>query len=131
MMRKTLLLSMLLVSLTACQNTNTQGLETTTVLQNNLPTTTATDKHTNNITGDYVTDGYTKRNEDYDWFAISVRDAGQDAISVSIRSRIDKKKPTCTLDTVLHKAHDGRYQFWVDNNPVYFRFNDNSLSIEG
>jgi len=131
MMRKTLLPSMLLLSLTACQNTNTQSLKTTTVLQNDLPTTTSTDKYTNNITGDYVTDGYTKRNEGYDWFAISVRDAGQDAISVSIRSRIDKKKPTCTLDTVLHKAHDGRYQFWVDNNPVYLRFDDNSLSIEG
>ena len=48
--------------------------------------------------GDYVSDGYSKRRDGYDWVSVSVEKHASGRISVSVRSRGDKKRATCTFD---------------------------------
>ncbi|MGB5461355.1 MAG: hypothetical protein WBM85_15460, partial [Eudoraea sp.] len=61
------------------------------------------------VAGNYVSDYYQNRNEGYDWIAISVKNIGENTIGISVRSRADKKKPTCTLDTKANKVNDSLF----------------------
>lgn len=61
------------------------------------------------INGNYVSDFYAQRNEGYDWVAVSVKKNSPDEIFLSVRSRADKKKPTCTFDTKAYKINDSTY----------------------
>lgn len=49
--------------------------------------------------GNYVTPEYFKRNKGYDWVAVSITEINQNTAHIRIRSRIDKKKATCTFDS--------------------------------
>lgn len=46
----------------------------------------------NTLVGDYVSAEYAKRNEGYDWVAVSVSQVSDSTLHVSVRSRADKKK---------------------------------------
>ncbi|SHF72710.1 hypothetical protein SAMN02787073_2774 [Chryseobacterium vrystaatense] len=81
------------------------------------------------VDGSYANSDYEKRNEGYDWVGVIVENIDENKISVKIRSRADKKKPTCTLDTEATKVKDGVYQSMLNGKNVVFTFNETSVSI--
>lgn len=82
-----------------------------------------------NILGSYVSDNYSKRSEGYDWISISVTEAEGNQLNISVRSRADKKKPTCTFDAVANKIDDKVYQTQIDGKSILFEFNNLQISI--
>lgn len=82
------------------------------------------------FTGNYITNDYLKRNEGYDWVAVKVKRTGKDQLLFQVRSRADKKKPTCTWDEKAFRESDKRYYAYVDNNKILFTFSGDTLSIE-
>lgn len=51
-----------------------------------------------NFEGDFVSDGYDQRNEGYDWVSVSIHVQTDSVAEIQIRSRSDKKKPTCSYE---------------------------------
>ena len=82
-----------------------------------------------NVLGSYVSDDYSKRREGYDWVAISVTETETNQLNVSVRSRADKKKPTCTFDAVAKKVDDKVYQTLIDGKFILFEFTNEQISI--
>ena len=99
-MKKTVLIALLCVSLIACKQNSKNTKENQ--IQNDI-TAEQTAKNSSTIYGNYVDDSYDKRSEGFDWVAVSVKQNGNNSISISVRSRADKKKPTCTFDTKAFK----------------------------
>ncbi|MFC4222108.1 hypothetical protein [Flagellimonas marina] len=81
------------------------------------------------LSGHYVTDGYEKRNEGYDWVGVMVSELDPDNLEIKVRSRADQKRPTCTFDATVTKVNDSTYQTQIESKPVLFQFSDNSLAI--
>lgn len=84
---------------------------------------------TTSIKGNYVSSDYEKRNEGYDWVAVSVSKTTNDEIQISVRSRSDKKEPTCSLNTKAKKEKEGVYKSVINNKGVLFTFKDNQILI--
>ena len=82
------------------------------------------------ITGNYVSDGYDKRKEGYDWVSVNVKTAGQNEISIMVRSRADKKKPTCTFDTKANKVNDTTYSAMAEGKKIVVTFSKSSVTIQ-
>jgi hypothetical protein len=81
------------------------------------------------LVGNYVSEDYTKRNEGYDWVAVSVHQLSDSTIHISVRSRADKKKPTCTFDANATKIGDDRFKTSIDGKSILFTFKDSKISI--
>lgn len=81
------------------------------------------------IYGNYVSDGYNNRAEGYDWVSVTVAKKGDEKATVKVRSRADKKRPTCTLDVTLFKQDKDRYTGTVDGKIIVFTFHNDSLTI--
>jgi len=81
------------------------------------------------ILGNYVTENYSNRNEGYDWVAILVTEADNDQLHISVRSRADKKKPTCTFDALAQKVDNTLYQTQVDGQTILFEFTSTEIRI--
>ena len=60
------------------------------------------------LAGDYVTSEYQKRSEGYDWVAVKVSEITDSILQISVRSRADIKKPTCTFDAKAYKTESGK-----------------------
>ena len=78
--------------------------------------------------GSYVSDGYAQRQNGYDWVSVSVKPLATQ-LRISIRSRADLKKPTCTFDGYANKVSDDLYQATVDGSKINFNFKDKQLLI--
>ncbi|SFC27010.1 hypothetical protein SAMN04487907_103163 [Zunongwangia mangrovi] len=89
------------------------------------------DLHQKNIIpdGTYVADRYEDRNDGYDWVGVEITSITDTIIKVSIRSRADLKRPTCTLHCLAIKIDDSIYQSIKTTLPVQFKFNKSTLSI--
>ncbi len=84
------------------------------------------------VTGNYVTSDYQFRNEGYDWMAVKVKQLTDSVLQVSIRSRVDIKKPTCTFNAMAYKMVAGNvFNATVEGFGVYFTFEADSLVISG
>lgn len=81
------------------------------------------------FTGDYVSENYTKRNEGYDWMAVSVNQLSDSSVHISVRSRIDKKKPSCTFDADAIKISKNQFRSNIDGKYIIYTFNLNSINI--
>lgn len=81
------------------------------------------------IIGNYVSEEYNKRNDGYDWIAVSVKNISDEKIAIKIRSRADKKKPTCTLDATAFKQNDTVYKASVNGTSILFSFDKNNILI--
>jgi hypothetical protein len=90
-----------------------------------IPATTA---DVVDVSGNYVTEGYAQKNEGYDWVSASVKQS-ENGITVSIRSRADKKKPTCTFDANAEKVDNNNYKALVNGKNILFGFKGDVLSI--
>lgn len=83
-----------------------------------------------NISGSYTSDGYAKRKEGYDWVSVTVKPSGENEISVMVRSRADKKKPTCTFDTKAIKINDTTYYAMTDGKKIMISFSKTTVTIQ-
>jgi len=95
----------------------------------NVKVTEQAEKINSVIYGNYVDDSYDKRAEGYDWVAVSVKENGSNSIAVSIRSRADKKSPTCTFDTRAYKEKNSSYEALYDGKKIVFDFTNHNLTI--
>ncbi len=85
--------------------------------------------NSSDVTGNYVSDGYAQKDEGYDWVAVMVNRLDNAQLEIKVRSRADKKRPTCTLNVVVYKEDNGVYYTMIDGKKVLFHFADNTLSI--
>jgi len=125
-MIKTALNILFCVFIVACKQ-NTQNIEEFQIKNGN--TVEQTTKITSNIYGNYVNDSYSKRAEGFDWVAISIKSNKDKTISVSIRSRADKKRPTCTFDTKAYKKSETSYESTYDGKIIKFEFSEENITI--
>lgn len=83
-----------------------------------------------NITGDYVTEDYFMRSEGYDWVAISIQKISDLEAKIRIRSRIDKKKATCTFDGIGILTGKDTLTVQYENKDIVFYLLNDSLGIK-
>lgn len=57
--------------------------------------------------GDYVTDGYAQRGEGYDWSVVSINRLTDSTANISVRSRADIKKESCSFDATASLSDTG------------------------
>ena len=104
------------------------GCTNTSQPENNKSTEANKTTHTDH-TGNYVSSGYSKRTDGYDWVAVKVQQVSETEVSIKVRSRADKKKPTCTFDTKATKLNDSTYQAISNGNHILFSFQGESVRI--
>ena len=81
--------------------------------------------------GNYVSPDYFQKDKGYDWVAVIVQERTDSLLQISIRSRADKKKPTCTFDANAYQQEKtGVYKALVEGNSVMFQFAGDSLMIK-
>jgi hypothetical protein len=81
------------------------------------------------FTGNYVSSEYAKRNEGYDWVAVTVKQLTDSSAHIAIRSRADKKKPTCTFDADAVFHGNNILKATVEGKSILFAFSLDSLLI--
>lgn len=81
------------------------------------------------LSGSYVSDGYAKRAQGYDWVGVTVSPAADHQLRIAVRSRADIKKPTCTFDALAQSISPNVYQSSVDGKKILFTFAQNTVSI--
>lgn len=87
---------------------------------------------TTEFAGNYVTPDYQLRSQGYDWVSVKVSELTDSLLQISIRSRADKKKPTCTFDAKAVKTDvTNVYKATVEGFGVCFKFGADSLVISG
>lgn len=119
----TALLGMAFLAMISCKN-EAKKADDAQKTTNQETVTTITD-----VTGNYVSSEYEKRNEGYDWVSVAVKPAANDKIKVVVRSRADKKKPTCTFDALAKKTNDSTYKAVIDGKAIVFSFENKQISI--
>lgn len=80
--------------------------------------------------GHYLSDGYLNRDQGYDWVSVYVKERSPYQVAISVRSRIDRKKPTCTFDGVASIIDQNTLMINNDFS-MQFTFESDSLSIQG
>ncbi len=80
--------------------------------------------------GNYVTEEYFKRSQGYDWVAFKITYLTDSSINISVRSRADKKKPTCRFDATAFKVSENIFKTNQFENDILFVFSHNALTIE-
>ena len=83
----------------------------------------------NTLIGNYVSADYFQRDKGNDWVGIKVSNAADDQLLVQVRSRADRKKPTCTWDAKIYPESTTTYYTEENDSRVYFAFNKDTLSI--
>lgn len=109
----------------ACQSST----DSTTPEKKDSTTTQYKQAWSTKFVGDFVSDGYTDRQTGADWYAVVIDQVQDSLYQISIRSRADKKKPTCTFD-VRAIAQDADYLVaTIDSVEILFTFTDSTLTI--
>lgn len=83
-----------------------------------------------NITGDYVTEDYFNRSDGYDWVAISIQKISDLEAKIKIRSRINKKKATCTFDGIGLLTGKDTLTVQYENKVIVFYIKNDRLTIK-
>ena len=124
-MRNILFLVMVFLLFNACKEgtKETKAPETSTV----VPDTVSPENSI--LEGNYTDESYAKRSEGYDWVGVSIRTLDENSISVSVRSRADKKRPTCTFDTKAYKEKSNVFRGVYDGHAILFSFSEGALEI--
>lgn len=80
-------------------------------------------------TKSYVSDDYHNRKQGYDWVAVETTEQADNSLKVQIRSRIDKKKPTCTFDGIAYPVSTNLYKIRQGDMTLNLTLNANSIDI--
>lgn len=81
------------------------------------------------IEGDYVSEGYFKSEEGYDWVAVKIEAISGREVYIRIQSRADRKKPTCTFEGIGSIEEDGMMKVDFEGKSILFLISENKLSI--
>ena len=81
------------------------------------------------VAGEYVSDGYFKRAEGYDWVVVSIRGISPDEAYIRIQSRADRKKPTCTFEGIGSLDNKGMLKVDFEGNNILFLLDNKELRI--
>jgi hypothetical protein len=82
------------------------------------------------IIGSYVSDSYFQKDKGYDWVKVDISSSEKNGIIVAIRSRTDKKKPTCTFDGTLEYIKEDLFLCKTEQGNILFQFSDSNLNIK-
>jgi hypothetical protein len=89
------------------------------------------------VVGDYVSDSYSQRHQGYDWIAVKVQadENDQNSVHITVRSRDDIKKPTCTFDGQAKfmgqdQAHGIIFETTANDSKVFLQFQSDQLTID-
>lgn len=77
----------------------------------------------------FVTKSYMKKQEGYDWTSVKFEKLDKNQTRVIIRSRADKKRPTCTFDGIAYKKSKNKYISYTANANIVFIIKNNKLNI--
>ncbi len=83
------------------------------------------------FSGIYVSDGYTQRAEGYDWVAVSVEALSDSTAHVAVRSRLDRKRATCTFDSDARWTGAGSLSISIEDKNFLLTLSGDSLNIRG
>jgi len=125
-MDKTFLMAILCILLIGCKQTSNKNIEAQ--VQNKTNEEQLVEEKLV-ISGSYVDDSYSSRAEGYDWVGVKVKQNKDNSISVSVRSRADLKKPTCTYDTKAFKINQTSYETSYNGKNIIFEFSLDNLVI--
>lgn len=92
---------------------------------------TKEENHIKSIYTNYVSTDYSKKDEGYDWVMVSLKEIDTHKARVSIKSRADKKKPTCTFDDIVYKKDNNQFVSYKDEKTILFEVKDDYLFIKG
>lgn len=121
-MKQTYLLIALIMIIGSC------GKKPTNISDSNEKDTVSA--NISDISGYYVDENYAKKEEGLDWVSVNVLMLDSNTIKLCIRSRADKKKPTCLIDMTGYKRGEGMYQAVVDDANVNINFKGDIIMIE-
>ncbi|NKI26422.1 hypothetical protein HCG49_07595 [Arenibacter sp. 6A1] len=127
-MKKHLLATLLLTLIFSCKNHKENDISKD--FSNNTTQATLTFNTKNTLIGDYVSDNYARRDKGYDWVAVSVRESSDSNLHISIRSRNDQKKPSCTFDAIANRVNDSTYTVHSNEGEFLFVFKNDIISIK-
>ena len=77
----------------------------------------------------YVLEGYENRDNGSDWVGLNLS-MEDERLFVSIRSRADIKKPTCTADFHAYLVSEGNYEAILNGTPILIGVTDNEITIK-
>ncbi|MGA1932368.1 hypothetical protein ACH5BF_06550 [Arcobacter sp. YIC-464] len=89
------------------------------------------DTKSTNIFTNYVSESYLKKDEGYDWVSVNLSKNNENSLRVKVRSRADRKKPTCTLDTLAYKVDKNKYNFYSDGKTIELFVFENKIEFKG
>ena len=125
-------------SLVGCNNTSSAtSTSTNTMATASLATVAAVSPAVQAVVGDYVSDSYSQRHQGYDWVAVKVQadENDQNSVHITVRSRDDIKKPTCTFDGQAKlmgqdQAHGIIFETTANDSKVFLQFQGDQLTID-
>ncbi len=80
--------------------------------------------------GDFVLkDAYEQRKSGADWLAITISRVNERQVEVKVRSRADKKKPTCTLDRLGQIESPDVVRVRIDDKSALLKFSGQQLQV--
>ncbi len=78
----------------------------------------------------YANEGYSLREAGADWIMVSIIPLAYSQLQISVKSRDDIKKPTCTYSSTAHlNPKTGDYEANEKGQNITFIFSDNQLEI--
>ncbi|WP_434035958.1 MliC family protein [Formosa sp. 4Alg 33] len=89
----------------------------------------AISKFNSNHYGNFVTGDYDMRGEGNDWVAVIVKPIDRFRVKLSVRSRADKKRETCTFDAIGYVSDENTLKVSENGINIVFTFTDNEVSI--
>lgn len=98
--------------------------------KNNVNSTNIENTLNYDLAGNYTSPEYNNRNEGYDWIGVTVTKHTDSTLHIAVRSRADKKRPTCTFDANALKVNDTVYQSNFEGKNILFVFSKSDVSIK-
>lgn len=106
----------LLTLLSSCKNDKS--------LKSNVP-----QLQIDNYIGNYVTNDYFNRSEGYDWVVVSISKINDNEAEIKVRSRVDKKKATCTFDGIGSLISKDTLKTVFENKAILFVLKMKTLQL--
>ena len=122
--RSILILILITISCLSCKEPSRQEQQDTQV--NNDVSSSSIRK---NVYGNYVSDGYDKRDQGYDWVAVTIKEISPELSYIRVQSRADKKKPACSFEGTGIMKNKSTLEVEFDGKIILFSISDDSLSI--
>lgn len=79
--------------------------------------------------GNYVTQEYHKRQDGYDWTVVSIEALTDSTCWITIQSRSDIKKPTCSFESEAKILSNEKLMATYENKEILFHKQNNEIAI--